>query len=244
MTDDHEMSRSMRIALENWERSQPGVQEIQRITELAAKAGEMQRMANALPDAREMQRITALVVKAGEMQRMAGTMPTLQELERATSPMPNVRQMQQAMGSMPALRERQGITALAAQAREMWRMTGAMPTLQELERAMSPMPDLRKIQRAIALAYNQRQWQETMASFEGADELYSILAQWSDSQNALEVPEGIPESPGDTDNELTSVDAKRLELFLILLVVLPRVAPKLDAAVVADLLRWHSGSRD
>ena len=100
------------------------------------------------------------------------------------------------------------------------------------------LPDVREIQKMVASVYDQRDWQATLADVAGASELQDGLEKLSQVDGVPGSLEGSFDSTDDVDSELTSVDAKKLELFLILLIVLPRVVPKLDAAVVADLLRW------
>ena len=114
----------------------------------------------------------------------------------------------------------------------------AMSEVGKMQSQLQFAPNARELRQAITAIPSQSKWQEALASFADASELQGVLPEWSQNDDAMESPDSRYESFDDANNELTSVDRRKLEFFLILLVLLPRVAPKLDAAVVADLLRW------
>ena len=126
----------------------------------------------------------------------------------------------------------------AENAKELRQAIAAMSEVGKMQSLLQFAPNARELRQAITAIPSQCKWQEALACFADASELQGVLPEWSQNDDAMESPDSRYESFDDANNELTSVDRRKLEFFLILLVLLPRVAPKLDAAVVADLLRW------
>ena len=150
----------------------------------------------------------------------------------------NTKGLRQAIAAMSELGKMQLQLQFALNAKELRQAIAAMSEVGKMQSQLQFAPNARELRQAITAIPSQSKWQEALASFADASELQGVLPEWSQNDDAMESPDSRYESFDDANNELTSVDRRKLEFFLILLVLLPRVAPKLDAAVVADLLRW------